>query len=83
MLLTHIEYLIAFHTLYLSSLLFFEYQKYDKLDLVVDLVKELIPDYYKNKLVKENISFSKRIYMFLFYKKQYNIINLYRKIVKK
>lgn len=78
-----LEYLIAFHTLYLASLNFYEYKKYDKLDLVSNLVKELIPKYYKNKLVKENISLSKRIYMFLFYHKKYYLINLYRKIVKR
>lgn len=80
---TELEYLIAFHTLYLSSLLFFEYQKYDKIDLVADLVRKLFPNYNENKLVKEKISLSKRIYMFLFYKKKYNLIKLYRKIVKK
>ena len=78
-----LEYLIAFHTLYLSSLLFYEYKKYDKIDLISNLTKELIQNYNKNKLVKENIPLGKRIYMFLFYKKQYKLINLYRKIVKK
>ena len=78
-----LEYLISFHTLYLASLNFYESKKYDKIDLVSDLIKELIPNYSKNKLVKENISLSKRIYMYLFYKKKYYLINLYRKFVRK
>lgn len=74
-----LEYLITYHFLYLGSLNFYKYEKYNQLDKISDFMKEKFPKYRKNKYYNK-FSFKEKNLMFLFYKKKYNIIKLVQKI---
>lgn len=78
-----LEYLLTYHFLYLGSLNFYKYQKYEKIDLIADKMKEYAPLWYKNKLVREKFERNKILYMKLFYYKKYFLIDIYRRITKK
>lgn len=78
-----LEYLLSYHFLYLGSLNFYKYKKYEKIDEIASKMKEYFPNWFKNKYVLEKIPKSKRIYMKLFYYKKYKFINVYRQIFHK
>lgn len=74
-----LEYLISYHFLYLGSLNFYRFDKYEQLDKISDFMKNKFPRWSKNKYVKK-MSFKEKVLMKLFYYKKYNIIKLIQKI---
>lgn len=74
-----LEYLICFHFLYLGSLNFYKFKKYDQIDKISIFMKEKFPTWYNNKYVKQ-MSFKQKVLMRLFYLKKYNFINFVQKI---
>lgn len=77
-----LEYLLTYHFLYLGSLNFYKYKKYDKIDLISNKMKEYFPKWKKNPYLKNKFTKSQIIYMNLFYHKKYQLIDLYRRILK-
>lgn len=78
-----LEYLLAYHYLYLGSLNFYKYKKYKNIDRIANDMKKYAPNWHKNKLVVSHFDKKKIIYMKLFYHKKYFLINLYRRIANK
>ena len=74
-----LEYLISNHFLYLGSLNFYRFNKYDQLDKIADFMKDKFPKWSKNKYVKK-MDFKARVLMKLFYHKKYNAIKFIQKI---
>lgn len=78
-----LEYLITYHMLYLGSLNFYHYQKYEQIDRISVKMKEYFPRWHQNKLVKLQFTKKQIFYMQLFYHKKYFLINIYRRILNK
>lgn len=78
-----LEYLLAYHFLYLGSLNFYKYQKYQNINKIADKMKEYFPNWHKNKLVQDKFTKKQILYMKLFYHKKYFLINLYRRFLSK
>ncbi len=74
-----LEYLICFHFLYLGSLNFYRFKKYDQIDKISDFIKEKFPLWYNNKYVKK-LSLKEKILMKLFYFKKYKTISFIQRI---
>ena len=74
-----LEYLISYHFLYLGSLNFYRFEKFDQLDKISDFMKKKFPKYYKNKYVKK-MGVKEKVLMRLFYQKRYNVIKFIQKI---
>lgn len=74
-----LEYLLIYHLLYLGSLNFYKYQKYDQIDKISNFMKEKFPKWGKNKYLK-TFTFKEKVLMKLFYYKKYSIIKLCQKI---
>ena len=68
-----LTYLLAYHFLYLGSLNFYKFKKYDKIDVISNFMEEHFPKWYNNKYVKK-LSLKKRVLMRLFYWKRYEVI---------
>lgn len=75
-----LEYIITYHFLYLASLNFYKYKKYEFIDKIADDMKKYAPKWYKNTLVLNKFSKKEIIYMKLFYYKKYSLIKIYRRI---
>ena len=78
-----LEYLLTYHFLYLGSLNFYKYKKYENINRIANEMKIYAPVWYKNRLVKEKFSKKQIIYMKLFYYKKYFLINIYQKITNR
>lgn len=78
-----LEYLIAYHYLYLGSLNFYEFKKYENINRIANDMKKYFPNWAKNELVIKNIDKNKRFYMKLFYKKKYFMIDIYRRFASR
>ena len=78
-----LEYLITYHFLYLASLNFYKFKKYDQIDKISHDMKKYFPNFKKNQLVRSKFTKKEIFYMNLFYKKQYRLINVYRRLSKK
>lgn len=78
-----LEYLLAYHYLYLGSLNFYKYKKYKNIDRIANDMKKYAPNWHKNKLVISHFDKKQIIYMKLFYQKKYFLINIYRRITNK
>lgn len=74
-----LEYLICYHMLYLGSLNFYKYEKYEQIDKISDFMKRNFPSWKKNKYLK-NKRFKEKILMKLFYHRKYGIIKLCQSI---
>ena len=74
-----LEYLISYHFLYLGSLNFYRFDKYEQLDKIADFMKNKFPKWNKNKYVQK-MSFKEKVLMRLFYNKKYNVIKFVQKI---
>lgn len=74
-----LTYLLAYHFLYLGSLNFYKFKKYDKIDVISNFMKEHFPKWYSNKYVKK-LSLKERILMRLFYWKRYEVIRFVQNI---
>lgn len=77
-----LEYIVTYHFLYLGSLNFFKYKKYDKINIISDKMKNYFPKWSKNSFVKEKFTKWQIVYMKLFYYKKYKLINFYRRLLK-
>ena len=78
-----LEYLLTYHFLYLGSLNFYKYKKYDNINKIADEMKEYAPRWAKNRLVKERFTKKQYIYLKLFYYKMYFLIRIYQKLMNK
>ena len=74
-----IEYLIYYHFLYLGSLNFYKYNKYELIDRISLFMNEKYPKWFKNKYVKK-CGIKDRILAYLFYKRKYSFISLVQKV---
>lgn len=74
-----LTYLLAYHFLYLGSLNFYRFGKYEKIDLISNFMKDHFPKWYNNKYVRE-LKLKERILMRLFYWKRYEVIRFVQKI---
>ena len=74
-----IEYLFIEHLLRNTSLRYIEYEKYDKIENVIDLITIKYPKWYKNIYFKKYYTFKQKIMCYLIYKKKYKLINKLRK----
>ena len=74
-----LEYLVCYHMLYLGSLNFYKYQKYDQIDKISSFMKNKFPKWSKNKYLKNN-TFKEKLLMKLFYYRKYGIIKLCQSI---
>lgn len=77
-----LESLICYHLLYLGSLNFYKYRKFDQIDKISNFIKKNFPNWQKNKYVKKCPK-KERLMMSLFYHKKYNIISLCQKFKKR
>lgn len=68
-----LEYMVAYHMLYLGSLNFYKYGRLDNIDKISDFVRKNFKDWNKNKYVKE-LDFKTKLLMKLFYKRKYTTI---------
>lgn len=77
-----LEYLLIYHLLYNSSILFNKFNKKENLLNINRFIEERYPTWYNNKYYKEqNLKF--RTLCFMFYKNHTKIINTIRKCKKK
>ena len=74
-----LTYLLAYHFLYLGSLNFYKFKKYDKIDVISNFMKEHFPKWYNNKYVKK-LSLKERVLMRLFYWKRYEVISFVQNV---
>lgn len=74
-----LEYLISYHFLYLGSLNFYRFEKFEQFDKISDFMKKKFPKYFKNKYVRK-MSLKEKVLMRLFYHKRYNVIKYIQKI---
>ena len=74
-----LEYLLVYHLLYLGSLNFYSFNKYEQIDKIADFMKERFPKWHKNKYLIKN-SKKEKLLMRLFYHKKYKLIKLGQKL---
>lgn len=78
-----LEYLITYHFLYLGSLNFYKYKKFDNINHIAKEMHNYFPKWYKNELVLSKFTKKEVTYMKLFYYKKYFLINIYRRLLHK
>lgn len=78
-----LEYMLTYHLLYLGSLNFYQYKKYNQIDKISIAMKKYFPKWYQNEIVKSKFTKKQLFYMQLFYHKKYFLINIYRRITNK
>lgn len=78
-----LEYLLTFHFLYLASLNFLKYEKYELINQVANDMQRYFPRWYKNRLVLSNFTKKQFLYMKLFYYKKVFILKIYRRLFDK
>lgn len=78
-----LEYLLTYHFLYLGSLNFFKYKKYENINKISKIMHECFPYWSKNKFVTSKLTKKQILYMKLFYYKKYFLINFYRRLLTK
>ena len=74
-----LEYLIICHLLYLGSLNFYKYEKFDQIDRISMYMHEKFPNYKRNKYMR-NFSFKEKLLMRLFYNKNYKLIKFVQRL---
>ena len=74
-----LEYLISNHFLYLGSLNFYRFNKYEQINNIANFMKDKFPKWSKNKYVKK-MDFKARVLMNLFYQRKYTVIKFIQKI---
>jgi len=74
-----LEFLIINHMLYLGSLNFYKYHKFEQIDRISDFIMQKFPTWRKNKYLKK-CSKKERFLMLLFYKRKYKLISNFQKI---
>lgn len=78
-----LEYMLTYHLLYLGSLNFYQYKKYNQIDKISIAMKKYFPKWYQNEIVKFKFTKKQIFYMQLFYHKKYFLINIYRRIINR
>lgn len=78
-----LEYMLTYHLLYLGSLNFYQYKKYNQIDRIAIAMKKYFPKWYQNEIVKFKFTKKQIFYMQLFYHKKYFLINIYRRIINR
>lgn len=78
-----LEYMLTYHLLYLGSLNFYQYKKYNQIDRIAIAMKKYFPKWYQNEIVKSKFTKKQIFYMQLFYHKKYFLINIYRRIINR
>ena len=68
-----LEYLISYHFLYLGSLNFYRFDKFEQINRISEFMMNKFPRWYKNEYVKK-MNLKKRFLMRLFYLKKYKLI---------
>ena len=74
-----VEYLYIEHLLRYASIRYMDYKKYDKIDTIINLMKDYHPNWYKNVYFKKYYSLKQKIMCHLIYRKKFNLINIFRK----
>ena len=74
-----IEYLFIEHLLRNAGLRYIDYKKYDKINMIIDLIKRLYPQWYKNPYYKKYYTLKQKVMCNLIIRKQYKFINILRK----
>ena len=74
-----LEYLLVRHMLYHSALNFYRFKKYDQIDKIAEYIKEVFPNYRKNKYIR-NLPIKDRILIDLFYYKKYGFIRFVQRL---
>ncbi len=74
-----LEYLFIYHLLYLGSLNFYRFNKYEHIDKIAKFMKEKFPHWGKNKYLAKKTK-KEKLLMWLFYHKQYKLIKLGQKL---
>lgn len=74
-----IEYIYIHQLLRAAGIRFIDYQKYDMVDKIRNIMKEKYPRFYKNKYFKK-YGFKRKIMCRLIYNGNYNLIKILRKI---
>lgn len=74
-----LEYLISNHFLYLGSLNFYRFNKYEQIDKISDFIKEHFPKWKDNYYIKKKGK-KEKIIMSLFYHKKYKVIKFFQKV---
>ena len=77
--LNEIAFIIYYHFLYLGSLNFYKFKKYDKIDKISDFMMEKFPNWRKNKYVLKRDK-KEKLLAYLFYKKRYKLIKFMQTI---
>lgn len=78
-----LEYLLTYHFLYLGSLNFYKYKRFDNIKKIANEMHEYAPRWARNRLVKERFTKKQYIYLKLFYYKMYFLIRIYQKLMNK
>lgn len=74
-----LEYLITYHLLYLGSLNFYRFQKYEFIDKISSFMQGKFPKFLHNPYITK-LNFKKKLLMKLFYHRKYGIIRLCQKL---
>ena len=74
-----LEFLIIHHLLYLGSLNFYKYEKFDQIDKISEYMRKHFPKWRKNKYMKK-FTKKEKLLLYLFYHKKYRFILLGQKI---
>ena len=74
-----VEYIFIEHLLRYASIRYLDYKKYDKIDVIVNLMKQLFPYWYKNNYFKSYYTLKQKVICYLIIIKRYKLINVLRK----
>ncbi len=70
-----LEYYYIEHLLHAASLRFFEFQKWEQLNRIIEIIKQYYPNWKKNPYYKKE-SLKYKIICSLFYQKQYRLLKM-------
>lgn len=74
-----IEYIYIEHLLRNAGIRFINYQKYDKINNIINIIKKDFPEWKNNNYFKKNYTIKQKIMSYLIYKKKYKLINILRR----
>lgn len=74
-----LEFLIIHHLLYLGSLNFYKYRKFNQIDRIAEYMRVYFPKWRKNKYMKK-FTKKEKLLLYLFYHRKYRFILLGQKI---
>ena len=74
-----VEYLYIEHLLRYASLRFLDYDKYDNINKIIDIMYDKFKNWNKNKYYKKYYSFKKKVMCKLLFNKMYSLVKFLRK----